>query len=169
VRKAEAYAISLSDLGFTTRHGRSWDRLPTDAEALPQTDSAAAESPAAILWRQTGELLRFPLAGFAAENGDSGEICFPLNIATVADSFLGPIKIEGTQLERDGLAKFEAALVYRFGFSRHVQRRIAFGGRFSALSISATARLARHVRGDVVGRSNDHLCSGCGASWLVDQ
>jgi hypothetical protein len=106
VRKAEEYSVSLSDLGLVAAHGRYWAGLPSDEEVYRDPDPAATETPATILWRQVGDLFRFPLAGIHTP----GEFYFPLTMPAVAEDFLGPVMLQGTELERDGLAKFDADL-----------------------------------------------------------
>lgn len=110
VRKAEDYAVSLSNLGFASGHERFWGLLPTDEELYRPEYTDPTGEPAATLWRQTEELLRFPLAGLRVANAEANEIYFPLSIATVPDAFLGPAQLEDTPLERDGLAIFDSAL-----------------------------------------------------------
>jgi hypothetical protein len=107
VRKAGEYSVSLSDLGFEARHGRFWGTLPTD-ETLYQDvlDDVGKDLPATLLWRQVGDLFRFPLAGPNPAN----DVYFPLAMAAVADVFLGPVRIQGSQLQRDGLAQFDSRL-----------------------------------------------------------
>lgn len=107
VRKAGEYSVSLSDLGFEARHERFWGTLPTD-EALYQDllDNVGQDTPATVLWRQVGDLFRFPLAGVNAAD----DVYFPLAMAAVPDVFLGPVKLRGSALQRDGLAQFDARL-----------------------------------------------------------
>jgi hypothetical protein len=105
VRKAGEYSVSLSDLGFEARHERFWGTLPTD-ETLYQDllDDVAKDTRANVLWRQVGDLFRFPLAGVNRAN----DVYFPLTL--VPDVFLGPVKLDGSELQRDGLAQFDALL-----------------------------------------------------------
>jgi hypothetical protein len=63
LRKDDEYSISLGDLGLTAAHDRFWARLPTDEQVYNDSDPFDAESPSTILWRQVGDLFRFPLAG----------------------------------------------------------------------------------------------------------
>ena len=107
VRKAEEYSVSLSDLGFEARHKRFWGSLPTD-EALYQDllGSVVTDTTATVLWRQVGDLFRFPLAGVESAN----EVYFPLAMAAVPEIFLGPVRLRGSELQRDGLAEFDARL-----------------------------------------------------------
>jgi hypothetical protein len=106
VRKGEEYSISISDLGFAPGHERFWGLLPTDLDVYQEPDPTAAENPATLLWRQVGDLFRFPLAGDAAEN----QIFFPLSMPALPDNFLGPVTLAASQLERDGLAVFDSTL-----------------------------------------------------------
>jgi hypothetical protein len=109
VRKDDEYSISLGELGFTQGHDRFWARLPTDEQVYDDLDPFDAESPSTILWRQVGDLFRFPLAG-PAENSAKPEIYVPLSIGILPENYLGAIKLPGTALERDGLAKFNEKL-----------------------------------------------------------
>jgi hypothetical protein len=106
VRQAEEYSISLSDLGFAPEHERFWAKLPNDEEVYRESDSITTENPATILWSPVGDLFRFPLAGIHA----AGEIYFPLLMPALAENYLGPVVLPGTERERDGLAEFDAAL-----------------------------------------------------------
>lgn len=106
VRQAEEYSISLSDLGFAPAQERYWAKLPTDEEVYHKTDLIKPENPATILWKQVGDLFRFPLAG--VPEGD--EIFFPLMMSGLPENYLGPIALPGTERERDGLSEFDAAL-----------------------------------------------------------
>jgi hypothetical protein len=106
VRQAEEYSISISDLGFAPEHERFWAKLPTDEEVYRPSDSVSSENPATILWKQVGDLFRFPLAG----PGPADEIYFPLLVSGVPQNYLGPVALPGSERERDGLAEFDAAL-----------------------------------------------------------
>jgi hypothetical protein len=106
VRQAEEYSISLSDLGFAPDHERFWSLLPTDEEVYRPTDTPTTENPATLLWKQVGDLFRFPLAGL----GPADEIYFPLLMPSLAENYLGPVALPGNERERDGLAEFDAAL-----------------------------------------------------------
>jgi hypothetical protein len=106
VRQAEEYSISLSDLGFAPDHERFWALLPTDEEVYRPTDTPTTENPATLLWKQVGDLFRFPLAGL----GPVDEIFFPLLMPGLAENYLGPIALPGSERERDGLAEFDATL-----------------------------------------------------------
>lgn len=106
VRQAEEYSISLSDLGFAPDHERFWALLPTDEEVYRPTDTPTTENPATLLWKQVGDLFRFPLAGL----GPADEIYFPLLMPGLAENYLGPVALPGSERERDGLAEFDAAL-----------------------------------------------------------
>ncbi len=106
VRKAEEYAISLSDLGFAEEHERYWAKLPSDVQLYRDSDSVTREEPATVLWRQVGDLFRFPLAG----NPTAGEVYFPLLMPALPENYLGPVALPGSERERDGLAEFDADL-----------------------------------------------------------
>lgn len=106
VRQAEEYSISISDLGLAPDHERFWAKLPTDEEVYGPTDTPTSENPATMLWNQVGDLFRFPLAGL----GPADEIYFPLLMPGLAENYLGPVALPGSERERDGLAEFDAAL-----------------------------------------------------------
>ncbi|HYP52454.1 MAG TPA: hypothetical protein VEQ42_02880, partial [Pyrinomonadaceae bacterium] len=71
------------------------------------TGTAQAPSPAIVWWRPVGDIFRFPLAGFGAR---AGELFFPVGMPAVPEHYLGPVRLPGTELERDGLARFDASL-----------------------------------------------------------
>ena len=106
VRQAEEYSISISDLGLAPDHERFWAKLPTDEEVYQLSDEIQAENPATLLWKQVGDLFRFPLAGL----GPTDEIYFPLLMPGLPENYLGPVALPGSERERDGLAEFDAAL-----------------------------------------------------------
>src|SRR2546423_6667959 len=109
VRKDDEYAVSLSDLGFEAAHERFWGKLPSDEEIYRETDSPDSTSPSTILWSQVGDLFHFPLAGVVPEAGTT-EMYFPLSMPLLAENYLGPVRLNGSTLERDGLAKFNEEL-----------------------------------------------------------
>src|SRR6185503_10020859 len=94
VRKDDEYSISLGDLGLTDAHDRFWAKLPTDEQVYDDRDPLDAESPSTILWRQVGDLFRFPLAGPAKKSGKS-EIYIPLSVGILPENYLGAIKLPG--------------------------------------------------------------------------
>lgn len=106
VRKDEEYAVSLSDLGFAGAHERFWAKLPTDKEVYQDADPSATSAPATIIWSQVGDLFRFPLAG----TGKDQELYFPLSMGVLPENYLGAVSLNGTPLERDGLAEFSEGL-----------------------------------------------------------
>ena len=106
VRQAEEYSISLSDLGFAPGHERFWAQLPADEEVYRPSESITPENPATLLWKQVGDLFRFPLAGLGAAD----EIYFPAFMPALPENYLGPVTLPGSERERDGLAEFDAAL-----------------------------------------------------------
>ncbi|HEY2962164.1 MAG TPA: hypothetical protein VGJ37_07080 [Pyrinomonadaceae bacterium] len=106
VRNGEEYSISLSDLGFVPGHERFWGLLPTDLEVYGDTDPTDPENPATLIWRQVGDLFRFPLAGDAAAD----QFFFPLAMPALPENFLGPVILKASELERDGLAAFDSTL-----------------------------------------------------------
>lgn len=106
VRQAEEYSINISDLGFAPAHERFWGNLPTDEQVYRLTDAIQPENPSTILWKQVGDLFRFPLAGLDAAD----EIYFPLLMPGIAENYFAPVALPGSERERDGLAEFDAAL-----------------------------------------------------------
>lgn len=112
VRRGETDPVSVSDLGFTYTHTRFWGALPTDeafyAPGAPGTlgvlGTPAESAPHGGLWLEAGNP-RFPLAGFSEEE-DAGRVYFPVLMPTLPRHPLGPLKINGQALERDGLAEF---------------------------------------------------------------
>ncbi|HKO99552.1 MAG TPA: hypothetical protein VJU86_21300 [Pyrinomonadaceae bacterium] len=106
VRKGDEYAVSLSELGFEKLHPRYWSNLPSDEEVYSDTNEVMSESPATVLWRQVGDLFRFPLAGLPAGN----EMHLPLAMLPTPANYVGPATMTGNELERDGLAEFDANL-----------------------------------------------------------
>ncbi|HXI25711.1 MAG TPA: hypothetical protein VNG71_17725 [Pyrinomonadaceae bacterium] len=109
VRKNDEFAVSLSDLGFEAAHERFWGNLPTDEDIYRETDSSDTTSPSTILWSQVGDLFRFPLAGVPPEDNTT-EMYFPLSMPLLAENYLGPTRLNGSTLERDGLAEFDEEL-----------------------------------------------------------
>ena len=108
-RKNDEFAVSLSDLGFEAALERFWGNLPTDEEIYRETDALDSTSPSTVLWSQVGDLFRFPLAGVLPEDNTT-EMYFPLSMPLLAENYLGPIRLNGSTLERDGLAKFDEEL-----------------------------------------------------------
>lgn len=105
VSQTDEYTVNLSDLGFEAAHERYWARLPTDEEVYAEP-APSLDTPATVLWRQVGDLFRFPLAGIRQRN----EMYFPLAMSALAENLLGPVSLLQTVLERDGLASFAAGL-----------------------------------------------------------
>lgn len=106
VRQGEDYAVNLSELGLAPAHERFWAKLPTDEDVYGPTDPPDPGSPATLLWRQVGDLFRFPLAGL----GNVDELFFPLSMPGLPENYLGPVTLPGNDRERDGLAEFDASL-----------------------------------------------------------
>lgn len=110
VRKAEEYSVSLSDLGFEGRHKRFWGSLPTDEALYQESETSLTDTPATVIWRQVGDLFRFPLAAIGTDTDNSAEVYFPLSMAVVPENFLSPVALHGSGIQRDGLAEFDAQL-----------------------------------------------------------
>lgn len=117
VRSGEADAVRLVDLGFTPEHARFWSALPTDEEFFADARTpfearnlsararrADFETKYETLW-QAVAWPRFPLAGRHKLN--ERDIYFPLAMPALPESFLHPVKLSNTTLERDGLARFD--------------------------------------------------------------
>jgi hypothetical protein len=106
VRKGTEYSVNMSNLAFNGRHASSWEKLQTDEQLFRATETKEFNPPAIQLWRHLGRLFRFPLAGQDQRAG----FCFPLFMPFAPENYLGPINLQGTSLERDGLAEFKADL-----------------------------------------------------------
>jgi hypothetical protein len=106
VRNGDKSAISISDLTFDASHNRFWGLLPTDERLYREADAGERPAPAIVWWRPTGDVMRFPLAGAVPAN----ELFFPLAMSALPDEYQGPIRLTGTTLERNGLARFDASL-----------------------------------------------------------
>jgi hypothetical protein len=109
-RLQEKYASSLTGLAFADSQERFWgSQLPSDDEFFRSANQA--ETPGSVLRNLPGrpqapDLFRFPLAGLSGER----EVCFPLGMRTLPVDFLGAVILPGSELERDGLAVFDADL-----------------------------------------------------------
>lgn len=110
VRKAEEYSVSLSDLGFEARHKRFWGSLPTDEALYQESETGLTDTPATVIWRQVGDLFRFPLAAIGPDNNDGSDVYFPLAMAVLPETYLSPVVLRGSPIQRDGLAEFDARL-----------------------------------------------------------
>lgn len=109
VRLQGQFNSSLRGLTFDERHGQFWaSALPTDEQLFHEVDTNQVQgnNPAIMLRPRVGNLFRFPLAGMAGAR----EAFFPLAVQTLPDNYLGAVTLDGTELERDGLAEFDAAL-----------------------------------------------------------
>ncbi|MEP6924969.1 MAG: hypothetical protein ABI954_10935 [Pyrinomonadaceae bacterium] len=107
VKTGDGSLIKLDKLAFADARANFWGNLPTD-EQLYRFEEQNKLKPAAIqVWRQTGDLFRFPLAG-AVEKTD--DFYFPLLMPFIPQNYLGAIHSGQTKLERDGLASFDAGL-----------------------------------------------------------
>jgi hypothetical protein len=114
VRKGNEVPIPMSDLGFTPEHSRFWGSLPTDKEFHQQSTNWMCAEMRGDLAREKerlelkGEAAErdFPLSGIDAQGGFS----FPVHMEVLPQWFLGPARLSGTQLERDGLSQFNAGL-----------------------------------------------------------
>ncbi len=113
VKQGGDYSIRLSDLGFEAKHARFWAGLPTDENFYQKAGELFEEGRAELAFEKertelgltTGNL-RFPLAG----SGSQSSIFFPVFMPVIPDQYLGAVQLPGTNLERDGLDEFNAAL-----------------------------------------------------------
>lgn len=112
-REGDEAPARLSDVGFETGHPRFWASLPSDEELYREEGSAFREGQVALtfekerieLWRSKSGR-RFPLAG----SPETDPVYFPIGMQVIPNTYLGPVKLEGTRLERDGLATFDAGM-----------------------------------------------------------
>lgn len=101
----------LGDLGLARRHPRCWARLPTDAALLGSPSlSRPKREPEAL--DDDVSSPRFPLAGPRDEFDEVPSFYLPLAVADRLDPELaeGLPELDGTSLQRDGLADFGASL-----------------------------------------------------------
>lgn len=107
VQMPEKFNSSLQGMAFAEKHGQFWGKsLPTDEQLFRNAEADPRQTPAVILRPRVGNLFRFPLARFGSE----GEVCFPLGMQVLPENYLGPVSLPGSELERDGLAEFDASL-----------------------------------------------------------
>ena len=106
VRQSDEYAISLKDLAFDSAHERFWGLLPADQDLYQEALAGERPTPAIVWWRPAGDVYRFPLAGPLSAN----EIYFPIAMSPLPVQYQRPVRLPGTALERDGLARFDASL-----------------------------------------------------------
>jgi hypothetical protein len=106
VRRGEEDPVSISDLAFADTHPRFWGDLPTDesfyAAGAPGTPGDITRH--GEIWQEASSP-RFPLAGFSEEE-DAGRVYFPVLMPLLPRNPLGPLKVNGDALERDGLDEF---------------------------------------------------------------
>ena len=120
VRRGDTDPVRLTDLGFAPEHARFWGALPTDEEFFADTQTPfesrrSAERAARAdfgtkyetLWRSVAAP-RFALAG--RHKLEARDIYFPLAMPALPESYLRPVKLRQTKLERDGLARFDDRL-----------------------------------------------------------
>ena len=161
VRQGNDDAIRLSGLGFEANHGRFWDALPTDKELYQDAGTPFEEGRAELafekerreLW-QSRAGTRFPLAGVGVEDA----LYFPIHIPFIPDAYLGPVKLPGTQLERDGLSQFNASL---FLDSDLVE--------VGTTSFMAQADFLRYLSPAPRPLKGIHAALGFGASTIIDE
>jgi hypothetical protein len=113
VQRGNDYTMRLPDLGFAAGHSRFWGDLRTDSEIYKDVETGFEEGRRELAFeRERVELgrskaePRFPLAG----GGVVDALYFPVSMSVLPDRYLGPVKLAGTPLGRDGLAEFQADL-----------------------------------------------------------
>ncbi|MEP6902974.1 MAG: hypothetical protein ABJA66_14575 [Actinomycetota bacterium] len=103
IKKDAKSILKLGDLAFNSDHERFWGNLPTDEDLYHFSESSDEKIQE---WTQSGAALNFPLAG-----NDGGEgFYFPVFAAAFPENYLGPVRLLGTKLQRDGLEEFDEAL-----------------------------------------------------------
>ncbi len=112
VKQSDSYPVRLSKLAFEAHHPYFCDALPTDAQLYQDESGNVINQGGRDLRHLYGALWeaaatpRFPLAGRNAAN----TFYIPIVMPILPDQFLGPDKLSGTELDRDGLCEFEASL-----------------------------------------------------------
>jgi hypothetical protein len=115
VRRGDAEAVRLTELGFTWTNKRSWNALPDDQTlfgpgGLPSKPSPPPDLLHEQLRREAGEHpvagMRFPLAG----TGDPASVFLPVLMQALPDEFLPAEHSEADELTRDGLSVFQSSL-----------------------------------------------------------
>jgi hypothetical protein len=151
----------LSDLGLVAGHPRYWGALPTD-EDLYQNPLSFFESQRVELafdqqrletWR-THDQQRFPLAG----GGNAAAFTLPLAALATPEWYLPRVSASGLALERDGLARFEAALF--------LDRELAEAGLHDLLN---QADQLRYLNPAPRGLRGLHAALGFGDAALVEE
>ena len=102
LKKGEESFIKLSDLDFNRDAKRFWGDLPTDDEAYRFAEANEERLP---VWTQDEESVHYPLAG-----GDREGFYFPIFSKAFPENYLGAAPLQGTKLQRDGLAEFDESL-----------------------------------------------------------
>ncbi len=113
VRQGNTYGTLLSNLGFTADHARFWGDLPTDEKLYQDKGKLFEEERVELAFdkervelRRATAQTRFPLAG----SGVQDALYIPIGMPNLPDYYLGPVRLPGARLERDGLAEFDASL-----------------------------------------------------------
>ena len=106
VKNAGNSVVKIADLGFAPEHPNFFGALPTDEQLYRFDERNCLKPPAIQVWRQTGDLFRFPLAGDDA----NADFYLPLAMPTLLEIFADAIAQTATRLERDGLAEFDERL-----------------------------------------------------------
>lgn len=100
--------LKLKDLAFNSGHERFWGNLPTDELLYNFTQHNGTNKV------QTNIVSGFPVAG----NNDSDSFYFPVFAMAFPQNYLGGVTIQGTKIEREGLAKFDEDLFLDKGLKK---------------------------------------------------
>jgi hypothetical protein len=92
--------LKLKDLAFNSGHERFWGNLPTDEGLFKTKQNSTAN--------QTGNTIsaNFPVAG----NNNQDSFFFPVFALAFPENYLSRVGLQGTKLEREGLAEFNEEL-----------------------------------------------------------
>ena len=119
-----------------------------------------------MLWTQVGDLFRFPLAGVPPTD-KTREFYFPLSMPPMPENFLGAIRLNGTALERDGLAEFNEELFMDPDLIKTQTMDLAGEAEYLMYLVAGAATAHRNSRRVSVRRGDDHFSSRRGPSWMV--
>jgi hypothetical protein len=97
-RRGDEERFVLGGLGLAPGHPRYLGDLPTDEELYTPRELVLGPDPE--VWADAASP-RFPLAG-----AEERAVYYPLGVDVVPETFLGPLRTPGSELERGGLARF---------------------------------------------------------------
>jgi hypothetical protein len=100
LKKDAKTLLKLKDLAFNAGHERFWGNLPTDEGLFNSKQNSTANQPENIIAAD------FPLAG----NNQKDSFYFPVFAFASPQNYLSRIGLQGTKLEREGLADFNEDL-----------------------------------------------------------